>query len=352
MGQVILDERSRTILLETINDFVVTAEPVGSRTLSKKLSKRLSPATIRNVMADLEDLGYLYQPHTSAGRVPTDRGYRYFVNQILAGQKPQPVAPLVGDPTAYPSQGTLEEVLGSACSVLSQNSHQTGLVMTPGFWNLSLKHIEFMPIEGKRVLAVFISEMGVVKKKVIRLKEELPQDKLATLAAYLNEEFTGQSLNSIQAELRRRMQTEKEHHDQLMKKANELWSNMFADDEEEGELLTDGMVHMLDQPEFSADVEAMKKLMKTVENKNKLIKLLDLCMKQDGLSIIIGEENAEEEMQAGSLVAQSYRLDDQNIGTLAVFGPKRMDYQKIIGIVNSTAENVSEFLSSRKYKGA
>ena len=351
MSQVILDERSRTILLETINDFVVTAEPVGSRTLSKKLSKRLSPATIRNVMADLEDLGYLYQPHTSAGRVPTDRGYRYFVNQILAGQKPQP-APLVSDPAAYPSQGTLEEVLGSACSLLSENSHQTGLVMIPGFWNLSLKHIEFMPIEGKRVLAVFISEMGVVKKKVIRLKEGLPQDKLATLAAYLNEEFTGQSLNSIQAELRRRMQTEQEHHDQLMKKANELWSHMFADDEEEGELLTDGMVHMLDQPEFSADVEAMKKLMKTVENKNKLIKLLDLCMKQDGLSIIIGEENAEEEMQAGSLIAQSYRLDDQNIGTLAVFGPKRMDYQKIIGIVNSTADNVSEFLSKQKYKGA
>ena len=303
-------------------------------------------------MADLEELGYLYQPHTSAGRVPTDRGYRYFVNQILNAQKLQPVTPIVSDPQPYRNTETLEEVLGSACSLLSRNSHQTGLVMTLGFWNLSLKHIEFIRIEGKRVLAVFISEMGMVKKKVVRLKEEVPQDNLAALAGYLNEEFTGCSLNSIQDELRRRMQTEKEHHGQLMKKANELWNRMFTDEEEDGELLIEGVVNMLDQPEFSADLENMKKLMKTVEEKNKLIKLLDLCMKQNGLSIIIGEENAEEEMQAGSLIAQSYRLDDQNIGTLAIFGPKRMDYQKIIGIVNSTANNVSEFLSNKKYKGA
>ena len=352
MSQVLLDDRSRTILLETVNDFVATAEPVGSRTLSKKLSKRLSPATIRNVMADLEELGYLYQPHTSAGRVPTDRGYRYFVNQLLHAQKLEPVAPFVSDPQSYRNTETLEEVLGSACSLLSQNSHQTGLVMTLGFWNLSLKHIEFIRIEGKRVLAVFISEMGMVKKKIVRLKEEVQQDSLIALAAYLNEEFAGRSLNSIQEELRRRMQTEQEHHDQLMKKANELWNRMFTDEEEDGELLIEGVVNMLDQPEFSADLENMKKLMKTVEEKNKLIKLLDLCMKQSGLSIIIGEENDEEEMQAGSLIAQSYRLDDQNIGTLAIFGPKRMDYQKIIGIVNSTANNVSQILSSKRYKGA
>jgi heat-inducible transcriptional repressor len=348
MSQVLLDDRSRTILLETVNDFVATAEPVGSRTLSKKLSKRLSPATIRNVMADLEELGYLYQPHTSAGRVPTDRGYRYFVNQLLNVQKLEPVASIVSSPQSYNNT----ETLGSACSLLSQNSHQTGLVMTLGFWNLSLKHIEFIRIEGKRVLAVFISEMGMVKKKIVRLKEEVPQDSLVALAAYLNEEFTGHSLNSIQAELRHRMQTEKEHHDQLMKKANELWNRMFTDEEEDGELLIEGVVNMLDQPEFSADLENMKKLMKTVEEKNKLIKLLDLCMKQNGLSIIIGEENAEEEMQSGSLIAKSYQLDDQNIGTLAIFGPKRMDYQKIIGIVNSTANNVSQILSSKRYKGA
>ena len=324
---------------------------MGSRTLAKKLSKRLSPATIRNVMADLEELGYLYQPHTSAGRVPTDRGYRYFVNQILNAQKLESVAPIVSDSQSYRNTETLEEVLGSACSLLSQNSHQTGLVMTLGFWNLSLKHIEFIRIEGKRVLAVFLSDLGMVKKKVVRLREEVSQDSLAALAAYLNEEFVGYSLNSIQAELRHRMQTEKEHHDQLMKKANELWTRMFTDEEEDGELLIEGVVNMLDQPEFSADLENMKKLMKTVEEKNKLIKLLDLCMKQNGLSIIIGEENAEEEMQAGSLIAQSYRLDDQNIGTLAIFGPKRMDYQKIIGIVSATANNVSQILSSKRYKG-
>ncbi len=166
MSQVILDDRSRTILLEIINDFVATAEPVGSRTLSKKLSKRLSPATIRNVMADLEDLGYLYQPHTSAGRVPTDMGYRYFVNQILKVQKLHPAAPMLSDSKPYQNKGTLEEVLGSACSLLSHNSHQTGLVMIPGFWNLSLKHIEFRRIEGKRVLAVFISEMKTASTRL------------------------------------------------------------------------------------------------------------------------------------------------------------------------------------------
>ena len=343
-----LEERTRTILLETVTDYITGAEPVGSRTLSKKLSERLSPATIRNVMADLEDMGYLYQPHTSAGRIPTDRGYRYFVNQILA--LPEQYAPSLATIPNYSDdlkQESMNALLESACSLLSENSQQTGLVMAPSVTNLILKHIQFVKINSTQVLAVFISEMGILQNKILPIENSMTQEKLASIANYLNAEFSGQSLKSIRKEIQRRMEHEKEHYDQLMKRACELWSALFSEEQRSTELLIEGVNHLLDHPEFSADLKKMKGLMRTVEERDKLIKLLDLCMQQDGLTIIIGEENQDEEMKSCSLIAQNYQREDEKIGVVAIFGPKRMDYLKMIGIVNSTANNVSEILSKR-----
>lgn len=348
MSSVELEERAHTILLETVTDYITGAEPVGSRTLSKKLSERLSPATIRNVMADLEDMGYLYQPHTSAGRIPTDRGYRYFVNELLALPE-QYAPPLASIPNHFgdSKRENLNDLLESACSLLSENSQQTGLVMAPSVTNLILKHIQFAKINSTQVLAVFISEMGILQNKILPVESSMTQEKLTSIANYLNAEFSGQSLKSIRKEIQRRMKHEKEHYNQLMKRACELWTTLFSEEQKSTEILIEGVNHLLDHPEFSADLKKMKSLMKTVEERDKLIKLLDLCMQRDGLTIIIGEENQDEEMKSCSLVAQNYQMEDEKIGVVAIFGPKRMDYLKMIGIVNSTANNVSEILSKR-----
>ncbi|CAI2718780.1 heat-inducible transcriptional repressor HrcA [Nitrospina watsonii] len=339
-----LDDRSRTILMETVSNYIATAEPVGSRTISHNLQQRLSPATVRNVMADLEEMGHLHQPHTSAGRVPTDQGYRFFVNELLQIQIQNP-APLTGFPHDLKNR-SLDEILESACSFLSTCSHQAGLVMVPSFWDLALKNIQFIHLTSGKLLAVFESQMGVLQNKIIETGEAMSQDHLNSVANYLNREFGGRSLKTIRQELLHRKKNEKERYNELMKQASQLWSEMFPD-EQNAELLIDGLINLLDQPEFSENVEKMKRLMKTVEEKAKLVKLLDQCMIEDGLTILIGEENLEQEMEGFSLIAQNYRMGGEKLGTLAVFGPKRMDYQKMIGIVNSTATNVSEFLSKQ-----
>ncbi len=349
MRQPELDRRSRSILLETLNEFVVTAEPVSSRTISRKLDEKLSPATVRNAMADLEELGFLTQPHTSAGRVPTDQGYRYFVNEILKKREDENSDPLASPSTSRvssPEDENLQDLLGSVCHILSADSHQTSLVMAPTIGHLSLKRIEFIRLAEKQVLAVFVSSLGPAQNRMLRLEEDLSQDRLTSIANYLNTEFGGRPLSTIRRDLKYRIEKEQKRYDRLMKRAFDLWAQVFTA-EDHAELMIEGINHLLDQPEFQSDIHSIKALLKTVEEKKKLIELLDLCMQQDGPSIIIGEEHVLEEMQGCSLIAQSYRMDSETMGTVAIVGPKRMDYPRMIEIVNTSAANISDFLSRK-----
>lgn len=340
-----LDRRTRSILLETINEYVLTAEPVSSRSISRKLSEKLSPATVRNVMADLEELDFLAQPHTSAGRVPTDQGYRYFVNELLLNQNQRAMQTSVSK-TLSPSSkdNNLQDMLGSVCHLLSTDTHQTSLVMAPTIGTLHLKRIEFIRLEEKQVLAVLVSSLGPAQNRMLRLKEDIHQDRLVSIANYLNTEYGGRPLVSIRRELQFRVEKEKQRCDKLKKRAFDLWAQVFTT-EDHAELLIEGINHLLDQPEFQGDLQRIKALLKTVEEKQRLIELLDLCMKQDGPSVIIGEEHQLEEMQGCSLIAKNYKMDNETVGTVAIVGPKRMNYPKMIEIVNTSAANVSEFLS-------
>lgn len=349
-----LDDRSRNILLQTIGDYISTAEPVGSKALSKNLREKLSPATIRNVMADLEDMGYLQQPHTSAGRIPTDWGYRFFVDQILQRHSQSAPEVLIGknNYALDDMDQTLEGVLENTCNLLSENSKQTSLVMPPVFSNMLLKQANFIKVGKYDILAVFITEMGALENKVVRVDADYTQEQLASISNYLNREFSGKSLKAIREEIMARMRNEKEHYDQLMKKAAELWASVFPDEEEVCELYVNGLTNFLDQPEFTIDMEKMKSLLKTVEEKSKLVQLLDKCMLQDGMTVLIGDEHFIDELQGCSLIAQNYLLDNEKMGAIAIFGPKRMDYKKMIPIVNTTANTISELLSERKRRGA
>lgn len=345
-----LDDRSKTVLLGTINHFINSAEPVGSRSIAATCFDKLSPATIRNVMAHLEERGYLQQPHTSAGRVPTDKGYRFYVDHLMdifRSHRP----PAMAQSNRELKEQSLEEFFEHACSILSTNSHQTGLVMLPSFSNILLKHIEFIKMGKREVLAVFLSEMGILQNRILRIQNDLSQETLSSIAKYLNDEFSGKSIKVIRNELLYRIKNEKEHYDKMMEKAVELGSKIFHEEHQEGDLLVDGFLNFLNHPEFSDDLDKIKTILKTIEKKTKLIKLLDLCLEQDGMTIIIGRENNDIEMQGCSLVAQSYKIGDEKMGAVAVFGPKRMDYKNVIPVVNQTAKTVSQLLSERTYKG-
>lgn len=344
----VLDERSQSILLELIRDYIERAEPVGSRSLAKNHFNKLSPSTIRNVMSDLVEMGYLHQPHISAGRIPTDRGYRFFVNHILDFPTPDNLDFSPHSDERISRVQSLDEILETACSQLSESSRQTGLIMLPGFSNTRFKHIQFVKVGQREALAVFCSELGVMQNKIIPIDNGVTQEQLTSISKYLNEEFSGKTIKAIRLELLHRIQNEREHYDQLTKRAMELSTQFFNDEDENENLLIEGTLNILDQPEFTADLEKIKTLFKTLEEKSKLIKLLDLCLKQDGLTVLIGEENNEEEMSGCSLIANSYGLGKDKMGTIAVFGPKRMDYKNIISVVNHTAKKVSELLSERK----
>jgi len=343
-----LDERSQSILLELIRDHIEKAEPVGSRSLAKSHFNKLSSATIRNVMSDLEEMGYLHQPHRSAGRIPTDQGYRFFVNHIIGFPNVENLNVLSENDESISKKQSFDEVLETACSQVSENSHQTGLVMLPSFSNTRFNHIQFTKVGSREVLAVFYSELGVIQNKIIPIEKEVTQEQLTSISKYLNEEFSGKTIKVIRTELMRRIKNEKDHFDQLSKRAMELSTQVFKEENENETLLVEGKLNILDQPEFTVDLEKIKTLFKTLEEKSKLIKLLDSCLQQDGLTVLIGAENSDEEMSGCSLIANNYGLDEDKMGTIAVFGPKRMDYKNIISVVNHTAKKVSKLLSERK----
>ena len=351
MSSPLLDERSKIVLLAVVDKYIESAEPVGSRTISKVHPEQLSPATLRNVLADLEEKGFLSQPHKSAGRMPTDKGYRFYVNHLLRPQSFLMKAEVLSESheLEYPlGKQNLQGFLEQACESLSAISQQTGLVMLPSFSSARFKHIEFTKVGPQAALAVFFSEQGILQNKVLPIESEITQGQLTSISNYLNNEFSGKPIRWIRQELLRRLRVEKEHYNNLARKAHTLSSALFIEEQENSELLVEGALNFLDQPEFTEDIGKIKALLVALEEKTKLINLLDLCLHHDGMTVLIGEENLEEEMGNCSLIAQNYQMGKDNVGTLAVFGSKRMDYKRIISIVNHTAKLVSKLISENQ----
>ncbi len=343
----LLNDRSKSILKEIIRAYIANGEPIGSRCVAKKLHDKISAATIRNIMADLAEMGYLEQPHTSAGRIPTDKGYRFFVDQIIEPSFNFDKKEILESCNIQKS--SYEDVLSSACGTLSSLSNQTGLVMLPSFSQMLFQRIEFIKVGPREALAAFVSDMGILQNRLVPIEEEMTADRLASISRFLNKEFSGKSIKTIRQNLVQRIKNEREHCDQLMRRSVELLLTSFLE-EQDATLLVDGALNFLDCPELAADLNRIKKVIKTVEEKTKLIKLLDSCLERDGMTVIIGNENDEEELGECSLIAQNYRMGESNVGAMAILGHKRMDYQKVIALVNNTAQTVSKLLSEKKRK--
>lgn len=338
-----LTERSRQILEAIIEDYIKTAEPVGSRSVTRRHGLSLSPATVRNVMSDLEELGFLASPHTSAGRVPTDKAFRFYVDSLLQVRS-------IDDEQRdeicrhYRGQGRdVGEILKETSRILSSISHYIGIVVAPRFTANVFRQIEFVKLCGSRILAILVSESGVVQNRIIESNEEIPSEDLVRMSNYLNNLLKGLTISEVKARIFQEMESDKVRYDDLMSKALKLSEQTL--DEPDAEVFIEGQVNILEQPEF-ADVDKMKEIFRAFEEKGQLITLLDRCMDAERVNIFIGAENFLNRMNQLSVITAPYASGRNTLGVLGVIGPTRMGYDRVIPIVDYTARMLSKLLGS------
>lgn len=346
-----LNERSREILRHIVEAYVETGEPIGSRTLSRKLEIGLSPASIRNVMADLEDEGLLYAPHTSAGRLPTDRGMRLFVDGLLqSGQLSADDRRTIEDQCAA-SGRSVTQVLEEASNLMSGLSRCAGLVMAPKNEG-GLKHIEFIPLGPGRALVVMVTEAGMVENRVIDLPLGLPSSALFEATNYLAARLVGQSLEDARAVIAQEIETHRAQIDTLTAKVVNAglatWSDVSAGN---GVLIVSGQSNLLEDVTAVADLERIRTLFSALEGKENLSKLLDATDGADGVQIFIGAENELFSLAGCSMIVAPYGRDggagdNTIVGAIGVLGPTRMNYARIIPMVDYTAKVVGRLVSN------
>jgi heat-inducible transcriptional repressor len=338
-----LSDRDRKILEAVIKDYIRTAEPVGSRTLSRMSDLNLSPATIRNVMADLEEQGLLTQPHISAGRIPTDMGLRYYVDAILEVRTISE-RELAAITKAFDKvDREVDHMIRRTSRVLSSVSRHMGIVVAPNFSRLSLKQLQFVRLSSEMVLAILVGQSGIVQNRIVKVDEDLSQDDLNRFNKYLNEILAGLTIGRIKARIVEEMRQEKNRFDRMLSRALDLSRKLFDENDVEENVFMDGQVNLLENPEF-ADIEAMKAIFKAFEDKSLLVKLLDQTLGASGVQIFIGSENELAEMEGCTLIASRYSRGSTPLGTLGVIGPTRLNYSKIIPVVDYTAKLVSEIM--------
>ena len=336
-----LNDRSKQILEAIIEDYILTAEPVGSRTITRRHPFALSPATVRNVMSDLEEMGYLTSPHTSAGRVPTDKAYRLYVDSLLAVRRVSRNEREEIRRRCCIDGRDIGSVLRDTSRILSSVSHYMGVVVAPRFTAAVLRQIEFVKLSGTRILVILVSQTGTVQNKLIESDQIVDPADLERMNNYLNGMLQGLTIAQIKTRLVEEMQNEKTRYDRLMSQAISLSQKTLGD--ADSEIFIEGQTNIMELPEF-ADVNRMKEIFRTFEEKNQLVSLLDRCMDAEGFNIFIGAESRLSQMAGISVITSTYRTGRNSLGVLGVIGPTRMGYAKVIPVVDYTAKLVSRLL--------
>ncbi len=335
--------RSVEILDAIVKDFIATGEPVGSQSIAPRCE--VSPATVRSVMADLEEQGYLEKPHTSAGRVPTDRAYRLYVDSLVKIRHPSPREVERIDRTLAPPGGALDELIPNAGRVLSELSHHAAVIVAPGFEKTVLSRIEFVKLREDRVLAVLVTSAGLVQNRLIALDFPVGREELEQAANRLTELLgTGASLDQLLVRMRAELTEERTAYDALSRKIRELGERAAAPTEQQQRVVVAGEQSFLDEPAFIADVTRMKKLFQDLAQKDRLLQVLVRAADSREVTIFIGAESEFSGSAGISLVAAPYQTPDGVTGALAVIGPTRMNYGRVIALVEYTARAVSRTL--------
>jgi heat-inducible transcriptional repressor len=340
-----IGSREREILTAIVETFISTGEPVGSRTLARSNREGLSPATIRNVMADLSDAGFLEQPHTSAGRVPTTDAYRYYVEQITGEARLAPQDEgMISDALAGITD--VQEFMERTSHVLSLISRNVGVTVASSGAKNALEHVYFSRLGDQKVLAVVVSRSGLVRDRVLRL--DLPQNELDLAARYINENFRGWTMEALRVELSRRIEQERSEYDRLMNSIEQLYKQGALAPESGAQVFVEGAANLVAGGlSDEKDRQRLQEMLKTLEEKEKIVRLLGayLDVKQEAVRVVIGLDEALPSMQNFVLIGAPARSGSEMFGSLAVIGPTRMDYQHTMNAVSYIARLFDKILN-------
>lgn len=348
MTDQILDRRKQRVLQAIIEDYVATAEPVGSRAIARRYDLGVSPATIRNEMADLEEMGYLDQPHTSAGRIPSDRGYRYYVDRLLGAPRLSPAE--AGRIRRFYQRKVeeIESLVHLTVKLLSETTRYTSLVTAPQLSRTRLKSLRILPLGEGKGLMVLVTDAGLVENRVIDLPANLGTDELERFSNLLDRRLRRVALSQVSRGLLREVQEELSRYQELLERTVALLARAVETLNEERIYLA-GATNIMTQPEFR-DVDKVRTVLVALEQEKVVHDLLSHGGDEGGVRVFIGEENLYREVQECSLVAATYYIGSQVVGHLGVLGPKRMEYGKAIAAVELVTRNLSEMLT-RYFKG-
>ncbi|MDR0529279.1 MAG: heat-inducible transcriptional repressor HrcA [Zoogloeaceae bacterium] len=337
-----LDERSSILLKTLIEHYVADGAPVGSRSLSRVSGLELSPATIRNVMADLEEAGFIVSPHTSAGRIPTALGYRVFVDRLLTSRLPNETeVHEIGD-TLHPCQPQ-QQLLDNASRLLSQLTHFVGIVTAPRRAAPVIRQIEFLRLSEKRILLILITQEGNVQNRILLTPRDYSDHDLGMAGKYLNQYFSGLSLDQIRDNVRKDLQNLRNDLKNLMSAVLEASDETLSDTQS---CVISGEKNLLDATDLTANIERLRELFELFEHRSSLMSLLEHSCHAEGIQIFIGGESGIAPLDECSVITAPYEADGQVLGSLAVIGPTRMAYERVIPVVNVTARLLSSALSS------
>ncbi|HOJ77812.1 MAG TPA: heat-inducible transcriptional repressor HrcA [Bacillota bacterium] len=339
-----LDGRKKTILKAVTDDYIISAEPVGSRTIARRYDLGLSPATIRNEMADLEESGFLEQPHASAGRIPSEQGYRYYVDTLISLQQlsDQDIEWIYGE--LEKNQQQMEMIIHHTSKMLVQMTQYPSLILSPQLESAAFRHVQLVRLSNSTIMVLIVTDTGYVEHKVIEFESEITDSDLDRISMVLNKKLRGVNLKELQSALLSEIRSELEFHQEFYNEAVKLLLRATASSTGGKErVYVDGATKILNQPEF-AEVQKFKPLLDILEEEEKLYKLLSNHV-QRGAQVKIGHENETFGINDCSIVTASYEIAGKTVGVIGVLGPTRMDYAKVLPIVEHTAAILSEFLT-------
>ena len=341
----VLDERAQILLRLLVDKYIREGQPVGSRTLSRESGLDLSPATIRNIVADLEELGFVKAPHTSAGRVPTIKGYRFFVDTLIKLTPPKGEELLRVSEGLAETSGDPQALALSVSSLLSAVTSLAGIVTVPRRTQTALRQIEFLPLSGRRVLAILVVNDREVQNKILNVSRDFSADELKRAGNYLNEYCGGRSLSEVRDLLLAELKRTRASMNALMVEAIEMAQKVFPEAEPEPEFVVAGETNLMGLGHVG-DVETLKGLFEAFGRQRDILHLLDQSMRAEGVQIFIGHESGYELLDSYSIVAAPYATEDDTVGVLGVIGPTRMAYERVIPIVDVTAKLLGRALKS------
>lgn len=344
---VTLNERAQHLLKVMVEQYIQDGQPVGSKALAHASRIDVSSATIRNVMAALEEMGFVHSPHTSAGRVPTVQGYRFFVDSLLTARSLEDSDRIREFEIQLDREQDSQKLITSVSEFLSGVTNLAGVVTVPHHQRMALKQIEFMPLSDNQVLVILVTSEQEVQNRILRLHRSFGREELQQIANFLNDRFIGKDISQMRDLLLYEIEKDRDHLDQLMQSAVEMAEKLFGSEQErKSDYVMAGQVNLMQFRELS-DIDKLRHLFEAFNKKREIIHLLDRCMLAEGVKIFIGEESGYSVLDDCSLVSSTYAVDGRAVGVLGVIGPTRIPYDKVIPIVDITAKILGAALNSK-----